>query len=146
MVPGGSAGEEFASPAMQETRFDPWLGKIPVKKGMATHFSILVWKTPWTKEPGGLLFMGSQRVTHMTEGLTLSLSFNLCCLEYVMLQGKRNFTDTIKFIKFKIRRSSSVLQIGPIYSTESVTAKRCLSSWVLRDSVEMREAGERFKS
>ena len=84
--------------------------------------------------------------SHMTEGLTLSLSFNLCCLEYVMLQGKRNFTDTIKFIKFKIRRSSSVLQIGPIYSTESVTAKRCLSSWVLRDSVEMRKAGERFKS
>ena len=29
---------------------------------MATRSSILVWKTPWTEEPGGLQFMGSQRV------------------------------------------------------------------------------------
>ena len=31
---------------------------------MATHFSILVWKIPWTEEPGGLQSMGSQRVRH----------------------------------------------------------------------------------
>ena len=24
------------------------------KKGMATHSSILTWRMPWTKEPGGL--------------------------------------------------------------------------------------------
>ena len=29
---------------------------------MATHFSIFAWETPWTEEPGGLQFMGSQRV------------------------------------------------------------------------------------
>ena len=29
---------------------------------MATSSSILVWKIPWTKEPGGLQSMGSQRV------------------------------------------------------------------------------------
>ena len=34
----------------------------PLKKGMATHFSILAWKIPWTEEPGGLQFIGSQRV------------------------------------------------------------------------------------
>ena len=28
---------------------------------MATHSSILVWKIPWTEEPGGLQSMGSQR-------------------------------------------------------------------------------------
>ena len=27
---------------------------------MATHFSILAWKIPWTEEPGGLQSMGSQ--------------------------------------------------------------------------------------
>ena len=32
------------------------------KKEMATHSSTLVWRMPWTKEPGGILFMGSQRV------------------------------------------------------------------------------------
>ena len=29
---------------------------------MATHSSILVWKIPWTEEPGGLQCMWSQRV------------------------------------------------------------------------------------
>ena len=31
---------------------------------MATHFSMLAWKIPWTEEPGGLQSMGSQRVKH----------------------------------------------------------------------------------
>ena len=29
---------------------------------MATNFSILAWKIPWTEEPDGLQFMGPQRV------------------------------------------------------------------------------------
>jgi len=28
---------------------------------MAAHSNILAWKIPWTKEPGRLLSMGSQR-------------------------------------------------------------------------------------
>ena len=40
-------------PAMQETRFDPWVGKIPLEKGMTTHSCILAWRIPWTEEPGG---------------------------------------------------------------------------------------------
>ena len=31
---------------------------------MATHSSILAWRTPWTEEPGGLQSMRSQRVRH----------------------------------------------------------------------------------
>ena len=31
---------------------------------MATHASILAWRIPWIEEPGGLLFMGLQRVGH----------------------------------------------------------------------------------
>ena len=31
---------------------------------MAVHSSILAWKIPWTEEPGGLQFMGLQRVRH----------------------------------------------------------------------------------
>ena len=45
-------------------RFDPWVGKIPWRKGMATHSSILGWRIPWTEEPGGLQSMGLQRVRH----------------------------------------------------------------------------------
>ena len=36
----------------------------PLEKEIATHSSILAWKIPWTEEPGGLYFMGSQRVRH----------------------------------------------------------------------------------
>ena len=34
------------------------------EKGMTTRISILVWKIPWTEEPGGLQSMESQRVGH----------------------------------------------------------------------------------
>ena len=33
-----------------------------LEKEMATHSSVLAWKIPWTEEPDGLHFMGSQRV------------------------------------------------------------------------------------
>ena len=36
----------------------------PLEKWMATHSSILAWRTPWTKEPGMLQSMRSQRVGH----------------------------------------------------------------------------------
>ena len=36
----------------------------PMEKEMATHSSILPWKIPWTKEPGSLQSIRSQRVTH----------------------------------------------------------------------------------
>ena len=36
----------------------------PLKKEIATHFSILAWKIPWREEPLRLQFMGSQRVGH----------------------------------------------------------------------------------
>ena len=43
----------------------PSLGwEYPLEEEMATHSSILAWRIPWTKEPGGLQFIGSQRVGH----------------------------------------------------------------------------------
>ena len=50
--------------AMQETRVRSLGQKDPLQKGMATHSSILVWRIPWTEEPGRLQSMGSQRVGH----------------------------------------------------------------------------------
>ena len=44
--------------------FDPWVRKIPLKEGMATHSSILAWRIPWTEEPGRLQLIGLQRVRH----------------------------------------------------------------------------------
>ena len=34
-----------------------------LEEGMATHSSILAWRIPWTKEPGGLQSMESQTQT-----------------------------------------------------------------------------------
>ena len=36
----------------------------PLEKKMATHYSILAWRIPWTEEPVGLQSMGSQTVGH----------------------------------------------------------------------------------
>ena len=54
---------------MQETQ-KTWLRSVgqeePLEEGMATHFSILAWRIPWTEEPGRLQSMGSQK-SDMTE-------------------------------------------------------------------------------
>ena len=50
--------------AMQETWVRSLGWEDPMKKKMATHSSILAWRTPWTKEPDGLQSVGSQRVRH----------------------------------------------------------------------------------
>ena len=51
-------------PAMQETQVQSLDQKDPLEKGMATNSSILAWEILWTEKPGGLQFIGSQRVGH----------------------------------------------------------------------------------
>ena len=41
-------------PAIQETRVQSLAQEDSLEKEMATQFSILVWKIPWTEEAGGL--------------------------------------------------------------------------------------------
>ena len=36
----------------------------PLEEEVATLSSVLAWRSPWTEEPGGLQYMGSQRVGH----------------------------------------------------------------------------------
>ena len=36
-----------------------------MEKDMATHSGILAWRIPWTEEPGGLQFIGSQSQTRL---------------------------------------------------------------------------------
>ena len=55
-------------PAMQKTP-EIWfrfLGQEdPLEEGTATHSNILVLRSPWTGEPGGLQSMGSQCQTQL---------------------------------------------------------------------------------
>ena len=50
--------------AIQETWVQSLVQEGPLEKTMAIHSNILAWRIPWTKEPGRLQSMGSQRVTH----------------------------------------------------------------------------------
>ena len=47
-------------PEMEKTQVKAL--KDLLEKGMAIHSNILAWRIPWTKEPGGLQSMGSQKV------------------------------------------------------------------------------------
>ena len=51
-------------PAMWETQVRFLGQEDPLEKGTATHSSILVWRIPWTEEPGGLESLGWQRLGH----------------------------------------------------------------------------------
>ena len=60
-------------PAIWETWVQSLGQQDPLEKGMATHSSILAWRIPWTKQPGGLQSMGSQRVWHAWSDLAFTL-------------------------------------------------------------------------
>ena len=46
----GDAGDTGSNPGWED----------PLEEEMAAHPSILAWRVPWTKEPGGLQFVGPQ--------------------------------------------------------------------------------------
>ena len=48
-------------PGMRETLVRSLGWEDPLEKEMAIHSRILAWDIPWTKEPGGLRSLGSQR-------------------------------------------------------------------------------------
>ena len=61
----------YVSPVAQQSRisrrhrrrrFNPW-----VRKGMATHSSLLAWKIPWTQELGGEQSMGLTKESDAAE-------------------------------------------------------------------------------
>ena len=65
LAQGFPSGSSVKNPsAMQEIWVRPLGQKDPLEKEMATHSSILAWKIPWTEEPGGLQFLGSQRLNN----------------------------------------------------------------------------------
>ena len=66
------------------TVWETWVWSLdredPLEEGMETHSSIHAWRIPWTKEPGGLQAIWSQRV-----GYDWS---NLACSRAKLCKGK----------------------------------------------------------
>ena len=67
---------------IQDTQYT-WVQSLgwedPLEKEMATHASILAWEFPWIEEPGGLLYMGSQSRTQLSDSTTITVA-NPCRL------------------------------------------------------------------
>ena len=78
---GGSDSKESAS--VQETGVWSLGWEDPLEKGMATHSSILTWRTRWTEEPGGLQSIGSQKSQTRLKRLSM----------YVYFRGNREEAD-----------------------------------------------------
>ena len=55
-------------PAMQETQVQCLGQEEPLEKGMTTYFNNLVWRIPWTEEPG--IVHGGHKESDMAEQLT----------------------------------------------------------------------------
>ena len=70
-------------PAMQETWAQSLGQEDPLEKGMATHSSILAWRTQWTEEPGRLyeVTKSQTRVTH-----TLAFFILFCSSSYTAME------------------------------------------------------------
>ena len=64
---------------------------------MATHSSILAWEIPRTEEPGGLQFMGLQRVTKQLYGLIYMIIFQIW--QYIFLKGKLQLRGQVTYLK-----------------------------------------------
>ena len=62
-------------PAIQETEAQFLGQEEPLEEELATHFSILACRIPWTEKPGGLQFLGLQRVGHDWETNIFSFTF-----------------------------------------------------------------------
>ena len=77
---------------MQEMQVSSLGWEDPLGKEMATHPSILAWRTPWTEEPGGLQSMGSQRVGHdLVTQLQQQFITITCLLEIVSTSSTGTF-------------------------------------------------------
>ena len=87
-----------------------------IEAGIATHSSILAWRTPWTEQPGGLWSMGSQRVgdncgnlVHMHTPVCLFLTFMSRMMKLVIISkimgesGKELIFGGGKVPRFRVR-------------------------------------------
>ena len=88
--PGGANGKELTCQCRKhnETQIR-FLGREdPLEEGMATHSSTVVWRIPWTEEPGGLQSIGLQRVIHKYSNLAHThkhIYINIYWLSYIYI-------------------------------------------------------------
>ena len=70
-----------SSLVMQETQIQSLGPEDPLEEEVATHFSILAWRIPWTEKPDSLQSKGSQRVGHHQ-------ATEKACIDMGILEGR----------------------------------------------------------
>ena len=89
-----------------------WSSRL--EKAMAPHSGTLVWKIPWTEEPGGLQSMGSLRVKH-DSATSLSL--------FTFTHWRRKWQSTPVFLPGESQGLGSLVGCRLWGRTESDTTK-----------------------
>ena len=104
-----SLGFPGGFPGGSDSGLYPWVRKIPLEKGMATHSSILVWRIPWTEEPGGLQSVGLQRVGHnwVTNAFTFFTFFTFNHHEPPCSVMEHTYTGLMKYKPYKLNKNGS---------------------------------------
>ena len=103
---------------------NPWVGKVPWRRKLATHSSILACWIWWTEEPGMLWSMGSQRVGHYWA--TFTFTFQASCIWISIFLPKFK-----KFSGFIALNKSSVFFLLAWYFVQFGSRLGCMVAEIL---------------
>ena len=116
-------------PAMQETGVRSLDWEELLVKEMATHFSILAWRIPWTGDPGGLLSMGCKESDTTDTFTVLHCPFSLVYV--ILVTPSFSFTHELCFVL-------QVLALSPdLHPTVPVTALPACTDRALLGQVDL---------
>ena len=128
LLPGKSHGQRSlvgCSPCgHKESGTTEWLHLHALEKEMATHSSVLAWRVPGMGEPGGLPYMGSQRVGHdwsdLAAAAALSRNFPVTLVSTYYLPCTYLFLSLcslrdLQIISFNLYNDSEIDLIISIY-------------------------------
>ena len=96
-----------------------------LEEGMATHSSILAWRSPWTEKPGRLQAMGLQRVRHNWS--------DLACRHSKQQNITRKLpADVASENRLNFRRDKQIcIKVTQQFVTGKITTEFCLNQLLL---------------
>ena len=114
--PGGASGKEPVWQCrLKRHRCDPWVRKIPLEEGMATHSNILAWRMPETEDPGRVQSIGLQRVRYDWS----SLAYTHASLGFLSLCNGENNSVYIKGFLWEISETEFAKYMHKAWHTVS---------------------------
>ena len=89
---------------------------------MATHSSVLAWRIPGTREPGGLPSMGSHRVGHNWSDLTAAVLLK-CLVNKILTISKYLLQCKIRPVKASWSKKKFLKKIGICFAYFTTSSK-----------------------